>query len=454
MKRIKAMVCSLLLAGSSSAFAAESPRDYATGMTLETSSSSPWYRVALPREVYQHSAWPDLRDVRVFNQQGERVPFTLMTKPTPPAVADSVALRLFPLAASPIATTEASAPQTIRLKAANGVEINLEGDEAKSVGQSYLLTLPDSREASLRLTQLQLDWAASNASWQGKASVYASRDLSHWQRIQENAPLMDLSRDGERLKMNTVAAELTLSPKGRRYLLLVLDPQTPMPELTGVRAVAQPQEPLTERIQLPAAVAKATSTEAIWQWDQPQPLSTLSITLMEEGVLPVEIAWRSDAKSEWRPLAKSVLFNVNDQTQAAFPLSANVVEAIRITTVDAHLPETLPGVTGAREAKVLIFNAQGKGPYMLAWGNKAAENVALSLNQLIPESLPASKNIETLPWAQPLETVKLGGDARLQAVSAGEQQKLWVALAVWAVLIVGVGALLMVAWRIWREARR
>lgn len=91
---------------------------------------------------------------------------------------------------------------------------------------------------------------------------------------------------------------------------------------------------------------------------------------------------------------------------------------------------------------------------MLAWGNKAAENVALSLNQLIPESLPASKNIETLPWAQPLETVKLGGDARLQAVSAGEQQKLWVALAVWAVLIVGVGALLMVAWRIWREARR
>ena len=256
MKRIKAIVCSVLLMGSFSAIAAESPRDYATGMTLEISSSSPWYRVALPREVYQHSAWPDLRDVRVFNQQGERVPFTLMTKPTPPAVADSVALRLFPLAASPLASTDASAPQTIRLKAANGVEINLQGDEAKSVGQSYLLTLPDSREASLRLTQLRLDWAASSANWQGKASVYASRDLSHWQRVQENAPLMDLSRDGDRLKMNTVAAELTLSPEGRRYLLLVLDPQTPVPALKSVMAVAQPQEPLTERIQLPAAAVK------------------------------------------------------------------------------------------------------------------------------------------------------------------------------------------------------
>ncbi|MFC3189647.1 DUF3999 domain-containing protein [Pseudocitrobacter faecalis] len=454
MKRIKAIVCSVLLMGSFLAIAAESPRDYATGMTLETSSSSPWYRVALPREVYQHSAWPDLRDVRVFNQQGERVPFTLMTNPTPPAVADSVALRLFPLAASPLASTDASAPQTIRLKAANGVEINLQGDEAKSVGQSYLLTLPDSREASLRLTQLRLDWAASSANWQGKASVYASRDLSHWQRVQENAPLMDLSRDGDRLKLNTVAAELTLSPEGRRYLLLVLDPQTPVPALKSVMAVAQPQEPLTERIQLPAAAVKNTSTEAIWRWDRPQPLSTLSIMLMNEGVLPVDITWRSDEKSEWRPLAKSVLFNVNDQTQEAFPLSGNVVEAIRITTVDAHLPQTLPRVTGEREAKVLVFNAQGKGPYMLAWGNKAAENAALSLNQLIPESLTASKNVETLPWAQPLEAVKLGGEARLQAVSAGEQQKLWVALAVWAVLIVGVGALLIVAWRIWREVRR
>ncbi|MEB4675137.1 DUF3999 domain-containing protein [Enterobacteriaceae bacterium G50] len=454
MKRIKAMVCSLLLVGSTSAFAAESPRDYATGMTLETSSSSPWYRLALPREVYQHSAWPDLRDVRVFNQQGERVPFSLISKPTAPAATDSVALRLFPLAASPIAATEASAPQTIRLKAANGVEIHLQGDEVKSLGQSYLLTLPESREASLHLTQLRLDWADSNTSWQGKAAIYASRDLSHWQHVQENAPLMDLSRDGDRLKMNTVAAELTLSPKGQRYVLLVLDPQTAMPALKGVTAIAQPAEPVTERIQLPAAVANTTPSEAIWRWDQPQPLSTLSITLMEEGVLPVDIAWRSDEKSAWRPLTKSVLFNVNDQTQEAFPLSEHVVEAIRITTVDAHLPQTLPRVTGAREAKVLVFNAQGKGPYMLAWGNKAAENVALSLNQLIPESLPASKNIDTLPWAQPLEAVKLGGDARLQAVNAGEQQKLWIALAVWAVLIVGVGALLMVAWRIWREARR
>jgi hypothetical protein len=55
----------------------ESPQDYAWGRSLTTTASSPWYRVALPDDVYQQSVWPDLRDVRVFNHQGERVPFTL-----------------------------------------------------------------------------------------------------------------------------------------------------------------------------------------------------------------------------------------------------------------------------------------------------------------------------------------------------------------------------------------
>ena len=60
--------------------APESPQDYAWGRSLTTTASSPWYRVALPDDVYQQSVWPDLRDVRVFNHQGERVPFTLQVQ--------------------------------------------------------------------------------------------------------------------------------------------------------------------------------------------------------------------------------------------------------------------------------------------------------------------------------------------------------------------------------------
>ncbi|SPW23178.1 Uncharacterised protein [Cronobacter sakazakii] len=47
---------------------------------------SPWYRLPLPEAVYSQSAWPDLRDVRVFNAQGASLPFALDTT-TPPAPA-------------------------------------------------------------------------------------------------------------------------------------------------------------------------------------------------------------------------------------------------------------------------------------------------------------------------------------------------------------------------------
>ena len=84
MKWMNAVVCAALLAMAGPAFSegapAESPRDYAYGLSLDTSASSPWYRVMLPLAIYQQSTSPDLRDVRVFNQSGEPVPFSRLLR--------------------------------------------------------------------------------------------------------------------------------------------------------------------------------------------------------------------------------------------------------------------------------------------------------------------------------------------------------------------------------------
>ncbi|MDU4663365.1 MAG: DUF3999 family protein, partial [Enterobacter hormaechei] len=99
MKWMNAVVCAALLAMAGPAFSegapAESPRDYAYGLSLDTSASSPWYRVMLPLAIYQQSTSPDLRDVRVFNQPGEPVPFSLVTTTRPQPAPTTTALRLF-----------------------------------------------------------------------------------------------------------------------------------------------------------------------------------------------------------------------------------------------------------------------------------------------------------------------------------------------------------------------
>jgi hypothetical protein len=60
-------------------------RDYAFGRSLDTSVPSQWYRVMLPLAVYEQSTSPDLHDVRVFNQSGEPVPFSLVSATRPQA---------------------------------------------------------------------------------------------------------------------------------------------------------------------------------------------------------------------------------------------------------------------------------------------------------------------------------------------------------------------------------
>ncbi|CAI9397279.1 MULTISPECIES: DUF3999 domain-containing protein [Citrobacter] len=460
MKWMKAVLCSVLLGVAGTAVSSddvtESPMDYATGVMLETLGASPWYRVSLPQTVYQGTAWPDLRDVRVFNHAGETVPFTLVAQKTQPVTPQTVALRLFPLDMSPVPPHEEGRRngESFVLRSKTGIEIHLESDDVKTVGQSYLLMLPEEMEDSFSLEQLRLNWNTPTGNWQGKASVYVSRDLRYWRTVQEEAPLMELTRDNDRLKMDTIGTSLTLSANGNRYLLVILDSQSPALTINSVSAIAESREPESARIEIGAQEEKVSNDEAVWHWAQPQPLTSLRIDLDDEGVLPVALSWRSAEKAPWQPLTKTVLYRLNGKRSEDIRLSGQLVEAVRMTTINARLPERMPALSGARDSYQLVFNTQGKGPYMLAWGNRAAQKADIGLDLLIPASLRKTQEIDSLPGAVPQGDVALGGEARLTATSAAEQQSQWKTVLVWGALILGVAVLALMAWRIWREVKK
>ncbi len=111
-------------------------------------------------------------------------------------------------------------------------------------------------------------------------------------------------------------------------------------------------------------------------------------------------------------------------------------------------------MTGQRVRYDLVFNAQGKGPYLLAWGNGAAKPASVETDMLIPTELRKTYDLAALPMADTLEPVPLGGEARLTATSAAEQESRMKTLMVWGVLIAGVMVLAGMAWRIWREVKK
>jgi len=107
-----------------------------------------------------------------------------------------------------------------------------------------------------------------------------------------------------------------------------------------------------------------------------------------------------------------------------------------------------------RHGQTLFFNAQGSSPFLLAWGNKAAEPQAIALNSLIPSSLRTSIATDALPYALFGEKIELGGKARLTAVSAAEQTDVWKKSLIWVALIMGAGALVLLTFKIWRDLQK
>ena len=130
------------------------------------------------------------------------------------------------------------------------------------------------------------------------------------------------------------------------------------------------------------------------------------------------------------------------------------MQAVKITTLNARLPEYLPSVTGHRDRYDLVFNAQGKAPYVLAWGNRAAKPASVEPDMLIPADLRKTYDMANLPQADIQDNVALGGEGRLTATSAAERESRMNTLLVWGVLIAGVILLAGMAWRIWRETQR
>lgn len=187
------LFCALLgaaLPGWSQDGTPETPQDYAWGAALETTTASPLYQVTLPERIYTDSVASDLRDVRVFNQQGHAVPFTLIPavqKQTPPR---TLPLRLFAL--EPVPDNNA-ASETLWLRSQDGIEIRLDGEGKKTTGKSYLLTLPETQKDEFPLSQLKLTWNAVPANWQGRTDVYVSSDLKNWTLYGRDMPLMDLT---------------------------------------------------------------------------------------------------------------------------------------------------------------------------------------------------------------------------------------------------------------------
>ncbi|EGT4276485.1 DUF3999 family protein [Cronobacter sakazakii] len=427
---------------------AERPQDYARGVELAVEGQSPWYRLPLPEAVYSQSAWPDLRDIRVFNAQGASLPFALDTT-TPPAPAPQRApLTVYRLDAQPVKTSEEE-QRTVLLTSPSGVQIRMENAPVEQLSASWLIPLGENN-GERALTQLQLAWPQQVNGWQARVDVLASETMRDWQPIIADAPLLDLASGNQRLLQNTVDFSGAPSLFGAKYLLVVVKNASAPLDFTSATGLWQAPHVQARRVTLAAHGEKENDDAAVYRWARPQPFDALTLRpQLENAVVPVEIEYRSADNMAWQPLARTVIYRLPESPAVPLPLHGELISALRVRAVNQRFGDAFPEVTGERDEKTLVFNAQGSGPFLLAWGNGAAKTQALALQTLVP----GSHDPEMLPYAQAVKAVTLGGDARLTAKDASAQRNARYTWIIWGVLVTGAAGLLLLAWRLWREIR-
>jgi hypothetical protein len=429
--------------------AAEKPRDFAFGVPVQTDGREALYEIVLPASLYQGVTRPDLGDMRVFNADGEPVPFAL--EPKPPRRSEKphpVAVKFFPLYGEQPADLQGL--QLRVEKGAGGTVVSVKSDAGKRAAhRSVLAYLVDLSALKQPYEALELDWRQDSASSATTLRVEASDDLEHWTTVASQAPLVRLDYGGQRLEQRAVE----FHPRTAKYLRLTwpASGRTEALDITSVMVrtgeiALEPERAWREL--LPKAGEKPG--EYLYDLGGPLPVDRVRIGLPQDNsIARIELLSRPDARSEWRPLASGVVYRLTQSGQQVASPDLSVapnVERYWLLRADQRgggLGSGMPRLTVGWVPQRLVFAARGQGPFQLAYGSAKMQPAAYPVETVVPGW--RSDQQPTLARAELLPERLLGGTAALRT---GADYKVW---GLWAVLSLGV---LLLAWMTWRLARQ
>lgn len=435
-----------LLAIASLAATAQKPDEFAYSIPIEATGGDAFYRMAIPQPVYEATAFPDLRDLRVFNGGGEPVPYALRSIALVSQKPEPVSLPFFPLRGPRDARAEDLDLDIVRSGGKVSVTLHVRGD---SGAQKVLLGfLVDASALKAPLSGLLVSWQPAGAGRLTSVRIEASDDLKHWTTLVSDAPLGGLSHAGQRLERNTIEYR----SREAKYLRLTWLDAGKAIEVNAVRGLVPEQWQPPERMWKEATAKPDAATPGDYQFDLEGrfPIDRLEFRLPQENtVAPVQVFSRNDPEGKWMPVAGTVAYRLKqdgrDLASPALVLGPNMHRywLLRVDMKAGGIGSGALGVRAGWTPRELIFNARGSTPFRLVYGNAKAESGALPLETMVPD-LRADREprIALVATGAP---VKVAGSS---AMSPRIDARAW---GLWAALAAGVAVLAWMAWKLSRQ---
>lgn len=427
--------------------AAVKPEQFAQRSSIHISEKGPYQQVILPIAVYQGLLSADLGDLRVFNGQGEVMPYAIR-RPESAAASQRTeqSVPFFPLLTPAREGGEvADVAVTVR-QGSDGTLVSVrQTAAAPATGEVIRGLVVDASQLKGSIRSLRLLGAASAMPFHAY-TIETSQDLQHWRMLKRDAQLVRLAHAGQRIERDAAEWDSTAD----RYLrLLWADPQR-APAITAVLlAGVETHHDEPPRI-WSEDIAPSAIQSGIHEYVLPGqlPLERLRINLPQINSLapfailqPVIRRGRHRHRDEmvWETLAQDVAYRLESpQGEIRSPevaLHGTVTKRLRLAFDQraGGLGDTPPTLQVGFVPHTLVFLARGDGPFTLAWGANDLRRGDLPLATLMPgqgsgASLAAAVASLAPPESLPPEPATQGGKIGKEPASASSQWVLWLVL--------------------------
>lgn len=439
---------------------AATPQDFAALLPIEIKGESAAWQIELNEDVYRWSNDPDLRDLLVFNAAGRAVPMATWRV----AAADKVREQ----SRDVITLALPNLPQTqdrddLRLlvqRNADGVLQRIETGSATRQSNSdeprdWLIDLGSHKQP---VDTLDLRWTTPATGVIARFAIDASEDLQSWRTLRNDAAVVLLDQDGNRVERR----DINLPPTRAQYLRLRrLDSG---PALLELRAQARRTERESEVLAaqwIKASVeaeAGSNGTRYLAQLPAALPVELLRLDLGNDNAL-ASVTLSSPArgksgKPQWNELARfvafrlrqgSVLIDHGEISLASSPRQKQFMLESRTPLAQA------PALEFGYHAQRMIFLADGAGPYQLAVGSAREQRTDAPL-ELALSGLRSEFGANWQPPEVVLGTARQS--AGVSALTPAAAEIHWQRWLLWILLIGGAGTVAAIALSLLRGKRQ
>ncbi len=448
----------------------DAPQDYANKLTIESSgtmAAQGMARIKLPLAVYRGVANADLRDVRVFNAKGERVPFALTTEPDRSVAARTlVALPIFPEFENSGASAVAGGVSlTVKLQA-DGTLVSLNSAPKAATSRRIKAYLVDASQMKTPISALNVDWQKNANAETGRVTIEASSDFKNWRIVARHQPLIDMAFNGETLTQKRVEFTPPISTPTDKYLRLTWAGEAFTLTKLEAESVANNIERVTETVTV-NGVAGNKAGEYEFDIGARLPIERVRLLLPDANSLaPTQLFVKATMQERkpsgkieniviWQPVTSATFYRLTrDGVEIISPpvsvANANARGANSWkASIDARgggIGSGLPKLEVTWQPQHLVFTARGDAPFTLAFGRADAKAANFAINDLLPGYTARAE------FQLPLVNLQTTGDVPVVAPPTKISNDTdWKKIALWAVLVIGVALMAWMAMRLGRD---